>query len=116
MMPPGAYRDARVRAAHHIQAEILQCWGGTLSVKVRRVFRGPLKRGARLMLNVSVPPEGPMPIGGTLYWDAASVARAKFLEAFLDGDPPDITWDQVKFLPRITWWPVGDHRRESPGW
>ena len=116
MMPPGAYRDFRMAARDHIQGEILGRQGAFLTVRVRRVFRGPLRKGAILNLGISILPDGPVPIGGTLYMYPETVDRARFLEAFLDGDPPDVVRDQVKFIDKISWFPRGDPKVESASW
>ena len=116
MMPPGAYRDFRLRARDHIQGEIFARQGSFLTVRVRRVFRGPIRKGAILTLGISILPDEPVPVGGTLYMRPETVDRARFLEAFLDGDPPVIVGDQVKFIDRISWFPQGDPRVEGATW
>jgi hypothetical protein len=116
MMAPSVYRDARLRAAHHVQAKIIRRRDGVLDVEIARVFKGALQAGDRLTLHVSVAGDGPLPIGGTIYTDAETFARASFVEAFLDGDPPEIVRDQVKFIPKPTAKPVGDPKAESALW
>ena len=80
------------------------------------MFKGNLKPGDRLSLTVHVAHDGPMPFDSTLYVDHAIVAVARYVEAFLDGDPPDVVWDQIKFLRQAFWWPTGDPKREGFSW
>lgn len=104
LLPPTYYRDIRMSARHHIQGKILE--GG--DIKVVRVFRGPLKRGTILALKYNFRPDFPLLAGDPLYSDFQKYQRAKYLAAFLDGEPPMLVGEQVKFLPRWTWRPTGD--------
>lgn len=117
MMAPIYYTRARLNAAHHVQLEISERDGGRLTGRVVSVFRGPLQKGALLTLHVSVRDENAPPIvGGTIWTDSQSLARARYLEAFLDGDPPDIVMDQVKIIEAPSETPVGDWRAEGFLW
>lgn len=117
MMAPIHYTRARLNAAHHIQLAIERVTGGKVRGRVVTVFRGALKTGARLTLQISLRDETNQAIvGGTIYTDPDALARARFLEAFLDGDPPAIVMDQVKIIDAATPEPVGDWRRESFLW
>jgi hypothetical protein len=115
MMPPTFFTKVRMGAAHHLQARILD-WNGRLSVRVIRVFRGGLKRGSRLSLSISVRPDCPTPFDSTIYVDRSVLESARFAEAFLDGDPPDVVRDQIKFLRGRPWGPTGDPSREVFIW
>jgi hypothetical protein len=118
MMPPYAYRDARMNAPIHIQGRILG-YDGLLTVRVTRVLKGfgrLMWPGRELKLNVSIEQPGPPILGGTIYTPQAVVSRARFVEAFLGGVPPDVVWDQIKFFdkapPRFT----GDPAEERFIW
>ncbi len=104
MISPEHYRDVRMNALHHIQGRILPDG----KIKVVRVFRGPLKRGAILTLDFKFRSDNPPQAGDPLYSDFRAYQRARYVEAFLDGDPPRLAWEQVKFLSTWTWRPTGD--------
>ncbi|MEO6865614.1 MAG: hypothetical protein ABI229_09180 [Gemmatimonadaceae bacterium] len=104
MLPPEFFRDVRMKARHHIQGKIL----ANGEIKVVRVFRGPLKRGAILTLDLNFRPSTPPLAGDPLYSDYQAFKRAKYVEAFLDGEPPELVGEQVKFLSTWTWRPTGD--------
>jgi hypothetical protein len=104
MISPEFYRDIRRNAQHHIQGRILPDG----QIKVVRVFRGPLKRGALLELSFNFRPDTPSYAGEPLYSDFQAYQRAKYIEAFLDGDPPDLVGEQVKFLSTWTFRPTGN--------
>jgi hypothetical protein len=117
MMAPIHYTRARAEAAHHVQFEISAREGGRVTGRVVRVFRGPLRKGARLTLHLSVrDPSAPVIVGGTVWTDPQALAGARYLEAFLDGDPPDIVMNQVKIIEAPTEAPVGDWRAEGFLW
>jgi hypothetical protein len=107
MISPTYYRDARMSATHHIQAKIKRPSFNGAEIKIVRVFRGPLKRGAILDLRLHFRPEGILQSGGPLYSDHDAFEKARYVEAFLHGDPPVVVLEQVKFLPSWTWWPTG---------
>ena len=115
MMPPYAYRDARMAARYHIQAKIVRNFGSTVEVKVVRVFRGLMWPGTKLTLYVSLYPDTPPPPGGTIYTDPSLVASARYIEAFLD-DNRQVVLDQIKFLKRPTLWPTGKPAEEGFLW
>jgi len=104
LISPEHYRDVRMKAKHHIQGKILPDG----QIKIVRVFRGPLKRGAILALQFNFRPDDPPRAGDPLYSDYGAYRKARYVEAFLDGDPPQLAWEQVKFLSRWTWRPTGD--------
>ncbi len=104
MISPEYYRDIRNNARHHIQGRIL----ANGEIKVVRVFRGPLKRGAILSLQFNFRPDTPPLAGDPLYSDFQEYKRARYIEAFLDGEPPRLVGEQVKFLSTWTWRPTGN--------
>jgi hypothetical protein len=117
MLPPSFFTEARMRAQHFVQARVLG-WNGLLDVRVTRVFRGNLKRGDRLALLVSVAAsDSPLRLGDSTLWASAKdVTSARYVEVFLDGDPPAIVCDQIKYLKRAFWWPSGDPAQEAFIW
>jgi hypothetical protein len=104
MISPEYYRDLRMNARHHIQGRIL----ANGDIKVVRVFRGPLKRGAILSLQFNFRPDTPPLACDPLYSNFGDYRRARYIEAFLDGDPPALVGEQVKFLSTWTWRPTGN--------
>jgi hypothetical protein len=112
MISPEYYRDIRMKARHHIQGRILPDG----QIKVVRVFRGPLKRGAVLWLQFNFRPDNPPRAGDPLYSDFQAYKRARYIEAFLDGDPPRLVGEQVKFLSTWTWRPTGNPDVVSYDW
>jgi hypothetical protein len=118
MMAPIHFRNARLNAAHYIFGRITEREGSRVRVKVLRVFRGNLARGSELTLSVSILPEvdHPLPLGSTLYVRERVVARSRYVEAFLDGDPPDVVRDQIKFR-KVPWRTLtGNPAREAFMW
>jgi len=116
MLPPGFFTEARMRAPHFIQARV-QSWTGLLNVRVTRVFRGNLRRGDQLALFVSVACDSPRVLGDSTLWASREdVLSARYVEVFLDGDPPAIVCDQIKYLKRAFWWPSGDPTQEAFIW
>ncbi len=115
-MAPRYYRDARLEARDHIQARLIERRGSTLRVEVVKVFRGCLRTGSVIELHVSLASDGPVVLDGTIGTPAAVADDARFIEAFLDGDPPEIVRDQIKFLEQRTAQPSGDPTRESYLW
>ena len=117
MISPEYYRDARMNAAHHIQARIEPTPDGHgVQFKVIRVFRGPLKRGAVLRLGIHFRPLGPPVLGEPIYSEWEEFKGARYIEAFLDGDPPDVVMEQIKFLKHRPWGRVGNPARMSYDW
>jgi hypothetical protein len=116
MIAPFYFREARMTASDHIQGKIVQRGPASVQVMVERVFRGKLKRGTRLTLHVSIAHGGPIELGSTLYTNADVVASARYVEAFLDGSPPEVVRDQIKFLAEPTREPSGDPTTETFRW
>jgi hypothetical protein len=116
MIAPRYYREARLEARDHIQARIIERRDSTLRVEIVTVFRGPLRSGRILELHISLASDGPAVLDGTIARPASIVDQARFIEAFLDGDPPAIIRDQIKFLEQRTSQPSGDPARESYLW
>lgn len=78
-------------------------------MRVTRVFRGDLTRGQRLALSISIATDAPLRLGDRTLWAyERDVLSARYVEAFLDGDPPDVVCDQIKYLKCAWWWPSGD--------
>jgi hypothetical protein len=116
MMAPRYYRDARLEARDHIQGRIVDRRDSVLHVKVEKVFRGNLRVGSVVRLHVSISSDGPPEPSGRIYTPAAIRDAAAFVEAFLDGDPPDVVMDQIKFIAQRTPQPTGDPTIESFLW
>jgi hypothetical protein len=119
MMAPIYFRNARLSAPHHILGRITERMERRIEVRVVRAFRGSLKRGTLLTLSVSISVSDdtrPPVLGSTLYVSEQTVARARYVEAFLDGDPPDVVMDQIKFLSSRWLAPTGDPSQESLMW
>jgi hypothetical protein len=115
MLPPDFFRDARMAAPHFIQARVLG-WTGLLNIKVTRVFRGDLKRGAQLTLRVHIDP-GFQQLGDPTLWvDMEVVKSARYVEVFLDGDPLAVVCDQIKYLQVAGRRPSGDPAQISFIW
>jgi hypothetical protein len=114
MMAPEVYRDARMAAKYHILGRIVERRPGSIDVRVTRVLRGKLDVklwfGPTLTLQVheSHPAADLTPPGGTIYVDPGHLDRAAYVEAFLDGDPPDVVLDQIKFFSGKQRRPTGD--------
>lgn len=116
MIAPNHYRDARMKALHHIQGRMIAKYPGSgCLIEVTKVFRGPLKRGAQLTLSFMFPPDGPGWPGMGLPCDVAKFEQYDYLEAFLDADQ-NVTWTQVKFIPKTTWFPTGNPRVVGYSW
>jgi hypothetical protein len=98
-MPWETYLSARRSARYHVQVELEGAPAGlpdlgdvTVEGRVVRVFRtdGRLQVGDRVRFAVSVCRAGAkVPAGGAWWKPAEELAAARFLEAFLDGTPPD---------------------------
>ena len=100
LMPPQAYTEARQTANHHVQIEVIasevpQITPGRCSVfgRVITVFRSQdavLHTGSLISFAVDclrAQDEPTMP-GPILWGDADELGRAKFIEAYLDGNEP----------------------------
>ncbi len=116
MMAPDVYRDARMAAEHFILAEIIGREDDKIWVKLARAFRGDLPLGSILILEVSIAPEGERPLGGTIYVQRTVVENARYVEAFLHGQPPKVVRGQIKFLTHTSRDPSGDPSRDSFLW
>jgi hypothetical protein len=116
VISPDYYRDARMAARHHVMARILVHAGSGARVVVLRVFRGPLHFGTRLDLTLHFRGSRPPMPGEPLYSVEAVFLRARYIEAFLDGNPPDVVMEQAKFLRRFHWRPTGDPTTSSYHW
>jgi hypothetical protein len=118
MMAPYYYREARLRARDHIAGRIVERHGSMVHVRITNVFRGRLRVGSVVRLHVSLADEsgGPPELAGRINIPAAVIAAAPFVEAFLDGDPPDVVMDQIKFLAQRPSRPSGDPTIESYLW
>ena len=101
VLPASHYRQARHDAAFHVQVELTEVPStadtpGEISVcaKVVQIFRArkPLHPGDALKFGVAVNrPGDDIPVGGTFWVDYDSLASHRFMEVFLNGDPPDCT-------------------------
>jgi hypothetical protein len=115
-MAPRYYRDARLGARDHVQGRIVARRGSVLDVRVEKVFRGKLRLGSIVRLHVSISSDGPPELGSRIFTPADALEAAQFVEAFLDGDPPDVVMDQIKFIAQRTSHPTGDPAIESFLW
>ena len=109
-LPPSAYLDARLHATYHLQVEIdltpvpeptpYPDWL-MFQWRVRRVFRGHdrLKEGDFVRFGLKVYRTGqPAPAeGGRVR--LADVAAIRYVEAYLDGTPPDLRIKASQFRP-----------------
>ena len=98
MMAPPTYTEALLRAKYHVQVEIedrvevVQTPTHTpVTCRVCRVFCGnDLHVGDTVRFEVSVCREGDdIPAGGVLWSSYDDFQKARYLEAFLEGNPPD---------------------------
>jgi hypothetical protein len=112
---PEYYREARLTARDHIQGYILKRMGHRARILIVRVFRGPLWPGQVVEITLNFGSDHPTP-GDPLASDWQAYEQRNFCEAFLDGDPPRLVWEQIKFLKHPTWRPSGDITRFSYGW
>lgn len=98
MLPPHVYQEARNNARFHAQVEIRSVPENAptpcsvrVEARVVRVFRGgrSLRAGDPVTFSVDVMRAGdPLPAGGTLWMEYSRLLDAKYLEVFLDGEPP----------------------------
>jgi hypothetical protein len=83
-------------ARDHIQGKILDRRDGRLRVNVVTVFRGSVRPGTELTLFVSVADDGPPMPGARIALPASTIDAARYIEAFLDGEPPEVVRDQIR--------------------
>lgn len=112
---PEYYRQARLKARDHIQGYIFKRMGNRARIVVVRVFRGPLWPGRIVEIELYFGSDRPLP-GDPLSSSWAAFQRCNFCEAFLNGDPPALVWEQIKFLKYPTWRPTGDIDQLSYSW
>jgi hypothetical protein len=106
VLAPEYYEEARRSAPSHVQIKIEDVGspsGGMgpcdVEGEVVRVFKGDLAPGAKLRFDVSCYDYGTIPSGPTLWTDYDALVDAKFLEAFMSGDPaPKVALDQVEII------------------
>ena len=106
VLAPEYYEEARRSAPNHIQIAIDNVGspsGGmgdcAVEGRVVKVFKGDLTPDAKLRFAVSCYDYGTIPQGPTLWTDYDALSEAKFLEAFMSGDPqPRIALDQVEII------------------
>ena len=99
VLPASEYRHARRDAEFHVQVELTEVPSTadtpceiSVCAKVVQIFRArrPLHLGDAVKFSVAVNrPGDEMPAGGTLWIDYDNLASHRFMEVFLDGDPPD---------------------------
>jgi hypothetical protein len=113
VMAPQVYRDARLAAPHHVQIAIVRVTPPQtdqgkciVSGRIERVFKGNLQVHTPIIVRLScdgpaigrAPRPTPPMVGGALYVATRTLQKARFLEAFLDGAPPDIVFDQAVII------------------
>jgi len=98
MMAPPTYTEALLRAKYHVQVEIegrevvdKTPAHASVRCRVHHVFRGDdLHVGDSVRFPVSVCREDDeIPAGGVSWSLLGAFQKARYLEAFLDGNPPD---------------------------
>ena len=99
VLPASRYRQARHDAAFHVQVELTEIPSMadtpcevSVCAKIVQIFRArkSLHSGDTVKFGVAVNRAGDeIPAGGTLWIDYENLASHRFLEVFLDGDPPD---------------------------
>ena len=99
VLPDSHYRQARHEAAFHVQVELTEIPSpaGTpcevsVCAKIVQIFRAwnSLRSGDTVKFGVAVNRRGDeIPAGGTLWIDYDNLVSHRFMEVFLDGDPPD---------------------------
>lgn len=128
MMPLETYFRARRLAPLHVQVDVtevpreLPVLGAVrISARVARIFRGRhlLRLGDEVSFEISVCKRmADIPTNGTWWIQAEALARAQFMEVFLEGTPPSCQvalWqstiiDAPSARPRMGLW------RHKPGW
>lgn len=121
MLPASKYRKARRNAAFHVQVELIGPLPvidtpGNVKVKaqVATVFRGSnsLSAGDHVTFEVAVtrPTDHPdsLPYGGQIWTNFDKSEAARFMEVFLNGDPPDceVALWQSKLIDSVTITPL----------
>lgn len=114
MLRPERYLLARHEARYHVVVEVLSATlikrtPGPMRIEGRvvEVYRsdGTLKPGDPVHFVESVHrPGDEIPAGGTIWKSEAEVLSARFIEAFLDGEPPACAvalW-QSEVIPELT--------------
>jgi len=100
MKAPPAYTEARLRARFHVQVEyeapriVTTPTYVTVCGRVKSVFRGDnvLYAGDVIQFQVAVYSDGDLlPPSGTLWMNRRGIVKGRFLEAFLNGNPPTCT-------------------------
>lgn len=100
MMAPPAYTEARLRARFHVQLKYEKPQVGstpehiTVRGRVERVFRGAnaLHPGDVIQFQLAVHSDGDLiPPGGDLWLNRRDLLAGAFMEAFLNGSPPNCT-------------------------
>jgi hypothetical protein len=127
-MPLETYLRARRSAPLHVQVDVtevpreLPALGVVrISARIARIFRGRhlLRLGDDVSFEISVCERmTDIPTGGTWWIQADALARAQFMEVFLDGTPPGCQvalWqstiiDAPSARPRMGLW------SHEPGW
>jgi hypothetical protein len=96
-MAPWTYTDARIDSRYHVQVKLLRMVIGQTPSEVPlhgivvRVFRGGenLNVGSEIQFSVDVISNKDEPRFGDEVWQVKeSIEKAKYMEAFLDGNPP----------------------------
>lgn len=117
-LPPYVFEQARANAAEHVQIEVVRVgqvrlWGeaghgvqGVCPVegRVARVFRGRLKVGETVTVDVSCAArDAEIPAGGTVWTDLERLQAARAMEAFLDhaGAGYEVVRDQIYIVPAL---------------
>lgn len=110
--PDRFFRDARLKAEFHVQFSVEQVTLPSVtpglcvvSGKVEKVFRGPVKPGQALELDVSCKKAEDQPKPGTTIWlDTETLLPAKHMEGYLNRGPYGYAvalW-QLKVIPAPT--------------
>jgi hypothetical protein len=99
VLPASHYRQARHNAEFHLQVELMEIPATattpcniTVSAKVVQVFRArtSLHRGDTVTFGIAVNrPGDDIPAGGAIWIDYDNLASHRFMEVFLDGEPPE---------------------------
>lgn len=121
MLPASKYKHARRNAAFHLQVELIELLpiiktpcNVKVNAQVVTVFRAPssLCLGDRVAFTVAVtrPSDDPghIPYGGQIWTNYDDLVAARFMEVFLDGDPPELNialW-QSKLIDSVSITPV----------
>lgn len=94
-LPPQAYLSARAEAPHHVQISIRSVAAPragdmfcSVTAEVVRRFRGSLKKGHLMTLQVDCQRPGMGFVGPQIVIDEATLRAARFAEVFLTGDDP----------------------------